>query len=220
MKSGSLNLLEPSGPVEACNGIALPFCMFWPPMGSSSGWLLKHPEGSYMSQYESKISPLTVVLTITVFLSMRSVFVMQIKWQLKVLKSSSLNPLAYYFFITHGAPTNTNFLVENGNLVHLYFIHAKLIFKRAFHQLSNGKRHVMPSTDRRLELKAKDIDGSDRLTAGCVCQWVKDQWNAQFLNFILGKNSTCFGQIYLSVTRSLDTVFTAIGIRHIMLPVC
>ena len=37
-----------------------------------------------------------------------------------------------------------------------------------FHQLSNGIRHVMPSTDRRLELKAKDIDGSDRLTAGCV----------------------------------------------------
>jgi len=31
----------------------------------------------------------------------------------------------------------------------------------------------MPSTDRRLELKAKDIDGSDHLTAGCVCQWVK-----------------------------------------------
>ena len=31
----------------------------------------------------------------------------------------------------------------------------------------------MPSTDRRLELKAKDIDGSDRVTAGCVCQWVK-----------------------------------------------
>jgi len=25
MKSGSLNLLEPSGPVEACNGIVLPF---------------------------------------------------------------------------------------------------------------------------------------------------------------------------------------------------
>jgi len=65
------------------------------------------------------------------------------------------------------------FLGENGNLVHLYFIHAKLIFKRAFYQLSNGKRHVMSSTNRRLELKAKDIDGSDRLTAGCVCQWVK-----------------------------------------------
>jgi len=26
----------------------------------------------------------------------------------------------------------------------------------------------MPSTDRRLELKAKNVDGSDRLTAGCV----------------------------------------------------
>jgi len=38
----------------------------------------------------------------------------------------------------------------------------------AFLQLSNGIRHIMPSTDRRLELKAKEIDGSDRLTAGCV----------------------------------------------------
>jgi hypothetical protein len=25
LKSGSLNLLEPSGPAQACNGIALPF---------------------------------------------------------------------------------------------------------------------------------------------------------------------------------------------------
>jgi hypothetical protein len=25
LKSGSLNLLEPSGPVKACNGIALPY---------------------------------------------------------------------------------------------------------------------------------------------------------------------------------------------------
>jgi len=25
LKSGSLNLLEPLGPVQACNGIALPF---------------------------------------------------------------------------------------------------------------------------------------------------------------------------------------------------
>jgi len=25
LKSGSLNLLEPSGPVQACNGTALPF---------------------------------------------------------------------------------------------------------------------------------------------------------------------------------------------------
>jgi len=30
LKSGSLNLLEPSGPLQACNGIALPlFYMVW-----------------------------------------------------------------------------------------------------------------------------------------------------------------------------------------------
>ena len=29
LKSGSLNLLEPSGPVQACNGIALPFTNFY-----------------------------------------------------------------------------------------------------------------------------------------------------------------------------------------------
>jgi len=28
LKSGSLNLLEPSGPVQACNGIALPLLEF------------------------------------------------------------------------------------------------------------------------------------------------------------------------------------------------
>jgi len=28
MKSGSLNLLEPLGPVQACNGIALPLLIF------------------------------------------------------------------------------------------------------------------------------------------------------------------------------------------------
>jgi hypothetical protein len=30
-----------------------------------------------------------------------------------------------------------------------------MAIERAFHQLSNGIRHVMPSTDRRLELKEK-----------------------------------------------------------------
>jgi len=39
----------------------------------------------------------------------------------------------------------------------------------------------MRSTDRRLELKVKDIDGSDRLTAGCVCQWVKYSVNGLVL---------------------------------------
>jgi hypothetical protein len=28
LKSGSLNLLEPSGPVKACNGISLPFTIY------------------------------------------------------------------------------------------------------------------------------------------------------------------------------------------------
>jgi hypothetical protein len=28
LKSGSLNFLEPSGPVQACNGIILPFLLF------------------------------------------------------------------------------------------------------------------------------------------------------------------------------------------------
>ena len=86
-------------------------------------------------------------------------------------------------FITHGAPTNTNFLGENGNLIHLYFIHAKLIFKRAFYRFSNGIRHVMPSTDRSLELKAKNSDGLDRLTAGCVCQWVNTLRTGSFKLF-------------------------------------
>jgi hypothetical protein len=29
LKSGSLNLLEPSGPAKACNGIALPFTDYY-----------------------------------------------------------------------------------------------------------------------------------------------------------------------------------------------
>jgi len=44
----------------------------------------------------------------------------------------------------------------------------------------------MPSTDRRLELKAKDIDGSDRLTAGCVCQWVNRHFSVKIIPNKLG----------------------------------
>jgi hypothetical protein len=36
LKSGSLNLLEPSGPVQTCNGIALPFIR-----GTSLGYHLR-----------------------------------------------------------------------------------------------------------------------------------------------------------------------------------
>ena len=39
LKSGSLNLLEPSGPVQACNGIALPFtCVQNDPFHSIQFW--------------------------------------------------------------------------------------------------------------------------------------------------------------------------------------
>jgi hypothetical protein len=34
LKSGSLNLLEPSGPVKACNGIVLPFTLCYAVLGS------------------------------------------------------------------------------------------------------------------------------------------------------------------------------------------
>jgi hypothetical protein len=44
-------------------------------------------------------------------------------------------------------------------------------FDRSFLQLSNVVRHVMPSTDK-ARINNKGIDGSARLTAGCVCQWV------------------------------------------------
>jgi hypothetical protein len=45
-------------------------------------------------------------------------------------------------------------------------------FDRSILQLSNGIRHIMPSTDRMLKLTAKHRWLS-RLTAGCVFQWVK-----------------------------------------------
>jgi len=40
-------------------------------------------------------------------------------------------------------------------------------FDRSFLQLSNGIRHVTPSTDRTRN-NSKGINGSARLTAGCV----------------------------------------------------
>ena len=42
----------------------------------------------------------------------------------------------------------------------------------------------------------------------------KSQQDTLFLNFILVKNSACFGQTYLSIIRSLNTVFTAMVICH------
>jgi len=49
-----------------------------------------------------------------------------------------------------------------------------------------------------------------------IYSYNKNQQDALFLNFILVKNCTCFGQTYLlSIIRSLNTVFTAMGICHI-----
>jgi hypothetical protein len=53
-----------------------------------------------------------------------------------------------------------------------------------------------------------------------IYSYNKSQQDALFLNFILVKNSTCFGKI-MSVIGSLNTVFTAIGIFIlVMLTVC
>jgi hypothetical protein len=48
-KSGSLNLLEPSGPVKACNGIALPLPFTLVTMSLHVSTLLRHLEGFVVS---------------------------------------------------------------------------------------------------------------------------------------------------------------------------
>jgi hypothetical protein len=57
-------------------------------------------------------------------------------------------------------------------------------FYRSILQHSNGIRHVMPSTDRMLELTAKHRWLS-RLTAGCVFQWVNFRLNITFVPKLL-----------------------------------
>jgi hypothetical protein len=54
-----------------------------------------------------------------------------------------------------------------------------------------------------------------------IYSYNKSQQDALFLNFILVKNSTCFRQTYLlSNIKSLNTVFTAMGICHISYVAC
>jgi hypothetical protein len=52
LKSGSLNLLEPYGPVQACNGIALPLPYSVPILRHVSGLLVAHHQDvtMYMQQ--------------------------------------------------------------------------------------------------------------------------------------------------------------------------
>ena len=47
-----------------------------------------------------------------------------------------------------------------------------------------------------------------------IYSYNKSQQDALFLNFILVKNSTMFRADLLSIIRSLNTLFTAIGICH------
>jgi len=47
-----------------------------------------------------------------------------------------------------------------------------------------------------------------------IYSYNKSQQDALFLKFISIKNSTCFGQIYCYIIRSLNTVYTAIGVCH------
>jgi len=55
----------------------------------------------------------------------------------------------------------------------------------------------MPSTDRRLELKAKDIDGSDRLTAGCVLIDLASPAVSQTAVYATGLSTLPFGTLGL-----------------------
>ena len=51
LQSGSLNLLEPSGPIQACNGIALPFLYYLihSLVFSLEGWAWQEPEPSHVT---------------------------------------------------------------------------------------------------------------------------------------------------------------------------
>jgi hypothetical protein len=78
------------------------------------------------------------------------------------------------------------------------------LFDSLFLQLSNGIRHVVPSTDRRLKLKAKNIDGSDRPAAGCVCEWIwlagrlRDGCVCQWVNMEVSRGVSGLGVINLT----------------------
>jgi hypothetical protein len=56
-KSGNLNLLEPSGPVKGCNGIALPFCF----TSNNTGTLLSQNISLYMPLFSDLVVFLTPV---------------------------------------------------------------------------------------------------------------------------------------------------------------
>jgi hypothetical protein len=74
----------------------------------------------------------------------------------------------------------------------------------------------MPSTDRRLELKAKDIDGSDRLTAGCVLTDLASPGVSRTSVYAKGLNSTHFTTIRFT-TRYIPERNPVVKRDHIVL---
>jgi len=72
LKSGSVNFLEPSGPVQVCNGIALPFCTL--------DALISHIYSWNKTLHVSDSSPVHHQEFFTVHTAM--VYVIQVCWQL------------------------------------------------------------------------------------------------------------------------------------------
>jgi hypothetical protein len=55
LKSGSLNFLEPSGPVQACNGIALPFTWKQMNIGGKKKTFAKRHTNDFQYTYSTKL---------------------------------------------------------------------------------------------------------------------------------------------------------------------
>ena len=94
-----------------------------------------------------------------------------------------------------------------------------LIISECFMLQRSGKRYVQRSC------RCARREGSGRnggivpLVLNHGSRWGEYSYNssqreALFLNFILVKNSTCFGQIYCPSSGVLITVFAAIGVCH------
>jgi len=66
MKSGNLNFLEPSGPLQACNGTALPFYKTWLPNPVVNKMKPVHT-------FQTSCSRLILVLTSHLYISLSSV---------------------------------------------------------------------------------------------------------------------------------------------------
>jgi len=85
---------------------------------------------------------------------------------MKIMSSrhlSRVNPFEHYFFTQKVISRS----IYNLKIDTIYMY--DMPFDRSFLQLSNGIRHVMPSTDK-ARINSKGIDGSKRLTDDCVFQ--------------------------------------------------